>query len=188
MATETKNVQGTTLEVLAPYLPYGVEVEVTADPGNWYGGRGPLFRLGWPYNEKLSPMAIVSLPQNKAAVVPISHMLPVLKPFNALCHPLPDGTIPAVALAYMIFGGMVGDGDEVHAGFDHFGNVVVAAGAVRVMSITPDWLFCPEDGNHAGPAEYRKLLEWHFAVGLEPSQFIEAGAAVSPTIEKEKKS
>lgn len=156
--------QGTSIAVLAHYLSYGIEVAPVRFPERrFFVKEVDLF---------LSSLLLTNGNMQDENIIGIGHVLPVLRSFDDLCKPLDNGLVPAIKLAYMIFDGMVGDGDEVHAGLDHFGNVVVAAGAVRVMSITPDWLFYPEDGNHAGPAEYRKLLEWHFAVGLEPHQYI----------------
>lgn len=181
----------TTLEILAPYLPYGIEVEVKDVRREGHLVLGTELVRGQLIGITNDPLERECREKQEVAYSPFAKrhlwrwaypgmITPILLPFSALCEPLEDGTVPAVALAYMIFDGMVGDGDPVHAGFDHFGNVVVAAGAVRVLSITPDWLFCPEDGNHAGPAEYRKLLEWHFAVGLEPGQYIEKVSSAAP--------
>jgi hypothetical protein len=178
---ETLSATGTTLEVLAPYLPYNIEVEVTANPGNWYGGRGLLFRLGWPYNEHLHPMSIVSLPKNKAAVVPISHMLPILRPFSALSEPMGDGSIAAVEIAKLVLASQYNfdlyewEGATVYPFGDGIQVNVTGECDYADVNISPDWTV-EHGGGDMGAIPLIAIVNYlrrhHFAVGLEPHQYI----------------
>ena len=156
---------GTTLEILAPYLPYGIELETGIDNG--LRGRKALHSL-----TKDGYLEVYNIYGGVQATL-FTDVLPVLRPFAQLVEPLPDGTVPAVELAKQLFDDMVGEGGEISAGFDHFGNVVVTDGPVCVMCIYPSWLIRVEEGLFAGPAEYDYLRRKHFAVGLQPHQFIE---------------
>jgi hypothetical protein len=110
-ATEIK--QGTSLEVLAPYLPYGIEVE------NKYAGRGTLAGLHTKGALALYPR--VKEPEMSA----YPNLLPVLLPFSALCTPLEDDTVPAVEVAKLASGWRESMGcPEPKVMFSTFGNPV----------------------------------------------------------------
>ena len=90
---------GTTLEILAPYLPYGIEV---AHAG-W--GRGVLSSIhaGRPSagTEHLGRLVVDYKTEHGHAnkLLSPADVLPVLRSFADLCTPLEDGTVPAVEVA-----------------------------------------------------------------------------------------
>jgi hypothetical protein len=186
----TATTTGTTIEVLAPYLPYAIEVQYTEPAECGENPDGSIIFEEATMRQKLAGLLAHGEGIGGAGTaillgeidyfgeydgddeIQIGRLLPVLRPLEDLIKPLANGTVPAVELARMIFDDMVGEGGEITAGFDHFGNCVVAEGCARVMAIHPDWTMSPEDGLHAGPAEYAYLRRHHFAVGLEPHQYI----------------
>jgi hypothetical protein len=79
----------TTIETLAPYLPYGVEVDTEEGrmqiAGVWLAGGHELTctDLEFGHDYTYAP----------------EHVTPVLWDFADLCTPLPDGTVPLIELA-----------------------------------------------------------------------------------------
>ena len=80
----------TTIEILAPYLPYDVEVETPS-------GRMKVFAM-----DKWSISATYSKGGTTGFEVGYGEILPVLFGFADLCTPLADGTVPAVEVAKMM--------------------------------------------------------------------------------------
>lgn len=87
---------GTSLEVLAPYLPYGVELMELKDGA-------PVARR-WPVLTALYAASKTALLGAHEYPVPLVSLLPVLRPFSQLCQPLEDGTVPAVEVAKLALG------------------------------------------------------------------------------------
>jgi hypothetical protein len=164
MATQTTT--GTTFEVLAPYLPYGIELQ------NPQGQRSKLIRLD--IADKAEGILVEAGYVGKPCLC-----LPVLLPFSALCTPLEDGAVPAVRVIELERGGpydyerySVRLNDRVlwlNAGFGW--RSVISIGDFECQTLS------------ALTAQYLRSL--HFAVGLEPSQYVEKSAApAAPAIEK----
>jgi len=103
--SQTPQQQGTTLQILAPYLPYGIEVE-------WESGnkkkRATMSCLGhsWRYSPpRIVPTVDLVRDNQPVGILLVTWCLPVLRPFPQLCEPLPDGTVPAVEVAKILIGG-----------------------------------------------------------------------------------
>jgi len=183
MATTTT--QGTSLEILAPYLPYGIEIQ------NSQGKRSRLIRLD--INDRAESIVVEA-----GYVGDPSLALPVLRPFSHLCHQLPDGTVPACVLAQLVVAddvllqdatAVLDDGD-----YDEDTDTEYAPDAIYVsakdeftgerveVTIYSDWS-CDQI-TYAPAAYINYLRSQHFAVGLEPHQYVEK-TAPAPTLEKE---
>lgn len=97
MATTTLQRTGTSLEVLAPYLPYGIEVQdIDGFEGDRHTLRGIDFGADYP-------ILLGSSPEEDEDSADIGYrphaLLPILRPFSALCTPLEGGEVPAVEVA-----------------------------------------------------------------------------------------
>lgn len=161
---------GTSLEVLAPYLPYGIEVVNVNVTMNEVHPRGIVRSVRLFTNGG----AILTFAGGDAHS---NNCRPVLKPFSQLCEPLEDGTVPACLLANLIYAGSeepITDAEfkEVSAGFGHFNELVVTVEGAGIMCIYEDWLIDTYGNCMVPPAAYDYLRSLHFAVGLQPSQFI----------------
>jgi len=185
----TAATQGTSIEVLAPYLPYGIELQTVWTDGS--ENMRCVFR-GWRHKD-LSPYRIdatyilgdgedkweagISLEPSKA--------LPVLRSFADLCSPLPDGTIAVVELAKFLVADSDDDLSLLRATHwkknryikkEHISvSFPLSAGHSRnYLMIYSDWFFYPgvrhTAFNYAAAINY--LRSQHFAVGLEPHQYI----------------
>jgi hypothetical protein len=100
MAT-TPVTNGTTLEVLAPYLPYGIEIQVKT---GWGGGLDVMTGTFAGLNPReRDPVKLEMFNQGGIKTFfsdwELANCLPILRPFSALTTPLPDGSIPAVEVA-----------------------------------------------------------------------------------------
>ncbi len=91
---------GTTIEILAPYLPYGIEIQHQG-----WGGRHVLTGL------VTGEYAEGAAQAKGAGDVRLGYVLPVLYDFSDLCTTLPDGTVPAVEVARLALGGEAEDID-----------------------------------------------------------------------------
>lgn len=168
----TVTTTGTTLEILAPYLPYGIEVEVEyADVPPKEVGRLASLSLNGPsaqvhFREPRHASGFVSV------VCGLHEMKPVLRPFSALPHVLvetPWGATPAsVVLARMITNMQVMP-EHVRL----FGDNALSA---QEYSSGHFKMFLHADTVEKANLMY-PVVEWlrrrHFAVGLAPHQFIE---------------
>jgi hypothetical protein len=176
---------GTTLEILAPYLPYGIEVETQRD------GRGTLRWL----SEDAAKVELSRFEPNPMRWRFLLEIKPVLRPFSHLATPLPDGTVPAVEVARLAVGLRLKSHrpeqwswSSVQARFykRHKTNqpylsifYPLSSGMMSpILEVTEDWVFT--QSNDCG-FDAAVLLDYlrsqHFAVGLEPHQFIAKAAA-----------
>lgn len=160
---ETTPTTGTALEVLAAYLPHRIMVEYPL-PGNPYGEvmRRTLVGLNTE-----SELATLSNETNIWA----AHCQPILRPFSQLCDPLPDGTVPAVEIGKEW--SRSSRTAEIVAEYEGYGESCVISGPGTTLSISRTAF---EDGRTADWLS-KLLRKWHFAVGLEPHQYIVKEAA-----------
>lgn len=177
MNTATAAAVGTSLEVLAPYLPYGIEVQYLLDE--------KLYKLDGLVNGR----AVFEYFQDGEGWVNLhqtpDYLLPVLRDFSQLTVPLPDGTPLVDKLAEILFGDTLEPNCELGAGFDWFGNYVATANGVLLFSISLYWHIKCANDLPAGFEAYDYLRSQHFGVGLQSSQYI-AKAALA-TDEKQQK-
>jgi hypothetical protein len=192
---------GTSLEVLAPYLPYGVSVQGPF-PGSEYPGTTRKL-LGLSSDEQ---GGIIET-ENAAGFKDYSYLhffWPVLRPFSQLCTPLEDGTVPAVEVAKLLLNDwakeysyrIVGSKSATAQNFTvHVFKWKPAIGEVLAfrLSFLLDWNWLlrvkwEETIHHleniAQAIDY--LRSKHFAVGLAAHQFIEASPSPSAPTTREK--
>ncbi len=81
---------GTSLEVLAPYFPYGLTVQ------NIHNSKCGLVTC------LDTECANVRISERNYAAWRFASILPLLRPFSQLTEPLPDGTVPAVEVAKIL--------------------------------------------------------------------------------------
>lgn len=180
--------QGTTLEILAPYLPYKVEMAWVEAPNDMLGHGYYLRSLSDFEGHEVAISNRAS--RESFDWYPYSMVLPVLRPFSQLCTPLEDGTIPACQLANLIYAGSedpITDAEfkDVSAGFGHFNELVVTVDGAGIMCIYSDWLIDTYGNCMVPPAAYDYLRSLHFAVNLEPHQYIaKSPDPTTATIEK----
>jgi hypothetical protein len=190
----------TTLEILAPYLPYGIACEYPL-AGNPYGEtmRRTLVGLN-------SETGVASL--SNETTIWAGACKPVLRPFNQLCTPLEDGTVPAELLFEIAFehnytaGLPIGVPNPEYAECA-FTAQIMAGGMLSVkrfgfgdceLRIYSDWQFARSvDGilrwAHHPSAMVDKLRGWHFALPVNGRPLVEgvdyiAKGVSAPTIEK----
>lgn len=200
---EQKSIMGASLEVLAPYLPYGIEVEYVAESDVFScdkGERSRLISLNWFGSLR----ARLQLVNDVRIWVPVTEVLPVLKPFLALCDPLPDGTVPLieVAKAFVYFPGHddpcaampdwttatahirgeVGELREAHVHwvYREMDSEETYNGCFIINENWAGYELTEEGKEIAGPALHVLLRRYHFAVGLEPHQYISAAPPAAP--------
>lgn len=211
--SQTPQQQGTTLEVLAPYLPYGIEVEVS----DAYEMPSMIIRnvlVGIDENEGDFPAPLVIANYSKNGRLgkmwlPTKWVLPVLKPFSSLTEPLEDGTVPAAielakALTYYPDPAEDGeapqpdwktahcflDGDKIEVVWDEY--EPGEGGEEYTQQFTIDGAYWSghwhsEDGNEpAGPAMIDWLRRHHFAAPVNGRPLLEGidFIAAASTIEK----
>ena len=164
----------TTIEILAPYLPYDVEVETPS-------GRMKVFAM-----DKWSISATYPKGDNTGFEVGYDEISPVLFGFADLCTPLADGTVPAVEAIRLAFGwpkSFYIDRfiarhavalDEQYVRIESFPSN--SGGWIRLDNEHASWLFDGFDmPNHkvVNPlAAHAYLRRNHFAVGLTSDQYI----------------
>ena len=114
--------------------------------------------------------------------LPMRDIIPVLRPFSALCKPLPDGTIPSVEISDIItcepkfynsnyLSKIVNNGLSLK---DSIGIYLPSVDGISIISYY-DWKVLYETENELIPYKvYDYLYSEHFAVGLKCHQFIEA--------------
>lgn len=101
MNTATAAAVGASLEVLAPYLPYGIKVEYPL-AGNPYGETMRRTLVGID-----GEMGLAMLSNSTSIWAP--HCIPLLRPFSQLTVPLPTGEVPAVEVAKLARGQFVNE-------------------------------------------------------------------------------
>lgn len=154
--------QGTSIAVLAPYLPYGIEMAWVEAPYDMLGKGHCLCSLSsWEGHE-------VAIGHRAASGMfdwwSYKNVLPVLRSFADLCTPLADGTVPAVQMVAIgsphlkaITAAIEGE-DEIH---------VKAGGGHCARLFKNDF-----EAGAMGLNQATYLRSQHFAVGLEPHQYI----------------
>lgn len=180
-----EDTNGTTLEILAPYLPYGIEVFWRTTE------RGKALNYATTLKGYL-PGSDFALQRNGDIQrwAAAEELTPVLRPFLALCNPLPDGTVPAVEVAKIIlncqhpFGRTIDFPTDAARMRRNMAEITfwlvsregnnIANGAVTISDEFDIHVGCGDDmaryGNYN--AAYKYLRRHHFAVGLKPHQFI----------------
>lgn len=173
----------TTLEILAPYLPYGIRVA-----SQWTDGSNNTTGVLLGIDMSVESPVIWTAGEN-AFRSSCANVLPVLRAFADLCTPLEDGTVPAREFAKLCLGDEVGwkkgyahyqpkDEDEEYGDCEE---TVEVGGDDKwepdnriEVTIYPDWTWYGHGRNEncAPAAAIDYLRSKHFAVGLEPHQFI----------------
>lgn len=171
---------GTSLEILAPYLPYDLLITTP-------GGIMRMFGL-----DKWSVSAVYPSGNNTGHDMPLVDVMPILRPFSALCDPLPDGTVPAVhaAITTLPHVEFLGDGHgitvrETPQVTGRCVYVFLTLTNTRYGANDGDWTAVIGDDfevkmeHRNGPTQsgsalrvFDYLRSQHFAVGLTPEQFI----------------
>lgn len=155
----TKEAQGTSLEVLAPYLPYGIEVETGMGPSRIISV--DLLRDG-PEVETCTTEDWVNGEINGTDYYHFSQITPILRPFEALVQPLKDGTVPLYEYVRFMWP------KETTMRHRAYGDYIEVHGSTALyLAKREDF----EAGRmHGLGTAY--LRRHHFAVGLQPHQYI----------------
>lgn len=168
---ETSKTSGTSIEVLSSYLPYNIEVE-------WYP------RGGEPERHLLTELSTGTggCTIGNMFTVPLRRVLPVLKAFEDLVTPLPDGAVPAEVVAKMAMGWRLPDFPNIQSieqytelvkvyFTDTLYAVIEDDFEVQILSNGGRW---QTNGMHLINAYLRSQ---HFALPpLQPSQYIRKSA------------
>ncbi len=168
---ETVITTGTSLEVLAPYLPYGIEVEMlTESVANTKGEHAKLASLNAHHDHR----ARVCWADGNLGWFPVREMLPILRPFSQLCDPLPDGTVPAVEVAKMWPECGEYNFEGATASLENGGKYLLVkhANGATLATLYQDEYWGECVGLDTALAILAYLHSHHFAVGLAPSQFV----------------
>lgn len=176
MNTATAAVVGTSPEVLQHYLTAGIEIEVTDNvPYFRKGERGQFVGL----NMQQSPNKVGLLVENKGAYwVWPGDCLPVLRDFSQLTVPLPTGEVPIQRVIELELNLVCDPARHIKLGSATEAIFFNEHGEAWKVLYWANWLAV---GNmKLATADY--LRSKHFAVGLDPHQFIEA-APSTPTRE-----
>lgn len=164
---------GTTIEILAPYLPYSIEVEHNADV---FGGRGREVLEGL---NAFNGWAALS----KSGGCPPKNFLPVLWAFPDLCTPLEDGTTPAIEVAKLAFD-LADATQNVRDKFDAAqvswqidGALFIKVGGAG-FRIKPNWnVSFYVNGHHHSPENQAAIIDYlrskHFATPVNGKPLIE---------------
>lgn len=172
----------TTLEILAPYLPYGIEVE--------YHGGGTRHLLNGLNFDGNQTWFAATKSFNGWVEFGLPNLLPVLRSFADLCTPLADGTVPAREVGRIVLENKQPFGRTID--FPSNG-VFMQSGSARVnaflvdrdsnnvgaVQLLIDHNYDIEIEDHSGAlrhgnliAAYDYLRRNHFAVGLTADQYI----------------
>jgi len=178
MKDATAAAVGTSLEVLAPYLPYGIQLAI-----NIYEPEEPQLRGELIVLDADGSCSVRYRGCSTNSAVLFGEALPVLRPFSQLVEPLPDGTPLVDKLAEILFGDALEPNCELGAGFDWFGNYVATANGVLLFSISLYWHIQCANDLPAGFEAYDYLRSQHFAVGLQSSQFLPLVGGGGPSME-----
>ncbi|GGG60553.1 hypothetical protein [Hymenobacter glacieicola] len=175
--TTTATSTGTTLEVAAPCLPYEPRFAYQGEAGEY-----EILRLAL---DGQTVDIIKAGTDGDSFEVSLSELTPILRPFEALVKPLADGTVPAVEVAKLLANDWAARYSyQVHEVRRNRVTVrlmqwdaEVGETLVGDISILADWSFFLEDEGEISHLEnllqsYTQLRSLHFAVGLEPHQFI----------------
>lgn len=165
------SVQGTTLAILQAYPLGTLEVQYWTDA---YGGTHLRDRvIGLRADDRVM---LDEGPDMKPSL-----LTPILRPFSALASPLEDGTVPAKEIAKLAWG-LTGSTatiiDKAVVGYhhDHI-RIETERGMFLTYIFREDWGVArtAADRNDR-PLNQHRILDYlrsqHFAVGLEPGQFI----------------
>lgn len=177
---------GANRKILTPYLDYDIEIEAI-NSGTFHskGKRGIFFDLASETvlrRERYvrEDFVCVRWPDSSGRDwLPVNDVLPVLRPFSALCTPLPDGTVPSVEIAKLItldplYHKASYLSDVISSGLPLEFSIEVYLPNVDEVSILPyeDWLIW--SGEEIVPYAVYDYLYWqHFAIGLQRHQFID---------------
>ena len=161
----------TTLETLAPYLPYGIEVEACSPDG--FRALFTGISDAMP-NENPVHVRTVEDGFTGNSCWPYEDVTPVLFGFADLCTPLADGTVPAVEVAKL-------NGRPPLLGeYDLRYNVSTRGEVIEVYingafrgTLLEEW---ETTGKWATLKVVTYLRRNHFAVGLSADQYIRKGA------------
>lgn len=157
---ETTQQTGTTLAILAPYAAYKLRIETPI-------GVHVLTEMSFPENELYALRTIGE--QRYGSWFDPSNVLPVLFAFEDLCTPLADGTIPAVEVAKIQWPTYYTTRAEVHKpGEIHLWAAEGPSEKRFVYLYESDLVYTLCFSWKA--ADY--LRSQHFAVGLQPHQYI----------------
>lgn len=173
MNTATAAAVGTSLEVLAPYLPYKIEVENIRQNGfTKQGTRHLLVGLDCTDDFPIKAGSMCYKPEG---------VLPVLRDFSQLTVPLPTGEVPARRIAEMAlevpdwldqpeldWSKLTAVVDEDDQGLEH---LIITVPEVERLA-EPIMLYMWMDGTvhvHNGPhgnqlAIFDQMRAWHFAL------------------------
>ncbi|MBF9140812.1 hypothetical protein [Hymenobacter properus] len=161
---------GTTPEILAPYLPYGIPLQTPFDNPRTLSG----LQMGD------GPCAACKSAEGWESWLGLEYIKPILRSFSQLVEPLADGTVPAVEVAKMALADCFDELDWTKATVDQYhwcaAISVPAQSDVRwVYSCTIDeeWEIKTGDNLSCSIAIIDYLRRHHFAVGMEPHQYIE---------------
>lgn len=160
----------TTLEILAPYLPYGIEVEACSPDGfrALFTGISDAMPNENPVHVRTVEDGFIG-----NSCWPYEDVTPVLFGFADLCTPLADGTVPALKVAELL--GYQGWGDPYTLKYSPDGGmhgtetIKVYRNGADFSRLFDSWQVT---GQHASLKIVDYLRRNHFAVGLEESQFI----------------
>lgn len=192
MATETTKIVGATLEILAPLVPYGTEVKVLdgEEQKGLNGKMAQLYAVLALYSPKVcvlfkhdESLGYLRETEEEAGNIwphrlPVQRVLPVLYGFDALPHVMveaPWGSTPASVVLARMIAGMQFMPENVRAQNTSIWAQDYDTGPFKCVL-------------HADTVRRGNLLlpvvEWlrsnHFAVGLEPGQFIPKTSSAAP--------
>ena len=161
-----------TLEVLAPYLPYGIEVAVDYADGHAVE-RGILLGIVLGGRCMKGRSGYVEFPDGMSRWVDLTTFRPILRPFSALCDPLPDGTVPAQVVGNLMLSGRRDRSDVTYQYIDDddptYAYILFSSDSHDELLHLTD--FYAANGGITGQiCDY--LRRNQFAVGLTADQFI----------------
>jgi hypothetical protein len=177
----------TTLEILAPYLPYGIEVEACSPDGF----RALFTGISDALPEE-NPVHVRTVEDGwtSNSCWPYEDVKPVLRSFADLCTPLEDGTVPAIEVAKLATW-VPAELEQPHylwlsSGAEHdedeYGNEYVCVrlcklnGPNDLLYIFSHWDIVTPNGFSNQFCVFDYLRSKHFAVGLTPEQYIRKDA------------
>lgn len=172
---------GTTLEILAPYLPYGIEVETGV-------GRCRIMALDFTDADcELEVMTVEDCENGEGSMeyYDYANVTPILRSFEDLCTPLEDGTVPAIEAFKMLPFEEDIDWSKATARIEepaphsrpghkvlHLFAPVVGEDGGYILAMTNHWTISGAE-HTSWPRLFLKALHaQHVAVGLTPDQFI----------------
>jgi hypothetical protein len=175
MNTATAAAVGTSLEVLAPYLPYGIALQTPLQPARTLSG----------LHGGDEPSASCKTADGWESSIGLEYIKPVLRDFSQLTVPLPTGEVPAAIEFVRSF---VTDQHGMDWSAAHIDKVYEDG---DIMVSIPDrhphrydhYYILHSDWSGLPLEAYAWLVKNHFAVGLKPEQYIPLSAPSTPTRE-----